>query len=437
LSTPPGLADATSKRSAFAILFTTVFLDFLGFTIVLPYLFFYAQSLGGTPLEYGLLVTSYAIAQFAFTPLLGRFSDRYGRRRILLVSLLGSGISYFVFGIGGSILLLFVARFVGGAMGATVPVAQAYVADITGGERKEERLRYMGLLSAAFGLGFIIGPAVGGILSSAYGYAVPSFVASALALSNLAVTYFRLPESRPTAGMGKRDEKGSTREPGTSWLTGLTARGTLGILFLLYFTTVLAFEFLDVTLAPWLQEAFRYGSLQVGLIFLYVGVILVVTQALLLPRFSKRLSPASLALIGLLIASASYLGLGVAQDVTAALAIGAVFSFGYALVAPSLNTVLSLSAGNDAQGSVMGVGQSLGSLAGVLAPALAAAMFSFGSSVGIDGLAFIVAAGVNTLGIPLLLASSPSIGRRSLLASLQLGGAPGPAGRNASQRNQA
>jgi MFS family permease len=189
----------SNSRSTFSILFSVVFLDNLSYAIVVPYLFFYVLALGGSTLLYGVLLASYSLMSFIFTPLVARLSDSYGRRKILLVALAVSSISYFVFGAAQAIWLLFLGRMLSGTTAATVPVAQAYVADITA---PNQRLRYLGLLGAAAGLAFILGPAIGGTLSSLFGYGLPSFLASALALGNLISAFFLLPE--PTSFNIKR-----------------------------------------------------------------------------------------------------------------------------------------------------------------------------------------------------------------------------------------
>ncbi len=149
-----------------------VFLDNLGFAIVVPYLYFYVEALGGSALTYGVLLASYSLASFVFTPLVARLSDRYGRRKILLAALAVSSFSYFLFGVSELLWLLFLSRMLAGTTAATVPVAQAYVADVT---TKNQRLQYLGLLGAAAGLAFIFGPALGGTLSSLFGMASPLF----------------------------------------------------------------------------------------------------------------------------------------------------------------------------------------------------------------------------------------------------------------------
>lgn len=180
------LSSLQSHRSTFSVLFSVVFLDNLGYAIVVPYLYFYVRALGGSTLLYGVLLASYSLMSFIFTPLVARFSDRYGRRKILLAALAVSSFSYFIFGASQAIWLLFLGRMLSGTTAATVPIAQAYVADVT---TRNERLRYLGLLGAATGLVFILGPAVGGTLSNLFGYGVPSFLASALAFTNLVLVF--------------------------------------------------------------------------------------------------------------------------------------------------------------------------------------------------------------------------------------------------------
>ncbi len=381
-----------ASRSAFGVLFTTVFLDFLGFAIVLPYLFFLAQSFGATPFTYGLLVASYSLMQFVFTPILGQLSDRYGRRRIILLSLFGAGLSYFLFGIASALWLLFAARIIAGATESTLSVAQAYVADVT---TKEDRLKYMGLLGAGVGLGLIFGPALGGTLSSLYGYAVPSFIASALAFSNLAAAFFRLPEP-------SRDRVARSKRLGFSSFKNAFGRKELSLLLSLYFAAILAFVFESVTATPWLQAMFGYGPFQTGLVFFYIGIVYALTQAVLIPKLSKRYTTASLALMGLLAISIGYAILGSFPSVAVLLLMGGLLSFGDGLMNATLNTLISLNAEAESQGSTLGVAQSLNGLAQTIAPGIATLIFTLGTSIGLNGLAFISAAIINSIALPLL-----------------------------------
>ncbi len=377
-----------ASKAVISVLFVTVFLDFLGFSIVLPYLYFQATSLGADAFAYGLLLTSFSLMQFVFVSLFGRLSDRIGRRRILLMSLFGSGVSFVLFGLANTLWLLFAARIAGGIMDSTFSVAQAYVADISTGR---ERLKKMGLMGAAIGLGFTVGPGIGGILSTLYGYAAPSFLAAGLAFANFTLAYVRLPESRPAA-------KAARKTAGfRAFLRRVAASRQLVYLLVATFTGNFAFVFMDVTLAPWLQTAYGFGPLQAGLIFLYVSVVNVATQAAVLPRLSKRYSSATLLAVGLAVTTLSFLGFGVDGFLPFALAMGGLLMFGFGLVNPNLSHLVSVNAAEGEEGATLGLNQSVGSLAPVLAPSLAITIFEFGIRSGVVGAAFLVAAAINAI----------------------------------------
>jgi len=391
---------STPSRSTTAVLFTTVFLDFLGFSIVLPYLFFFAQSLGASQFTYGLLIASFGLMQFIFVPIMGRLSDRFGRRRILLISLLGSGISFFIFGLASVLWLLFLARIVAGIMDSTVSVAQAYVADLVLDEKN--RLRFMGMIGAGIGLGFTVGPAVGGVLSSTFGYALPSFVASALAFSNLVLAYFKLPESKDRMLVRVKEDAKSRLFDVISPLKSAIANNKLQLLFAVNFIGFMAFTFLDVSLAPWLQKDFMFGALQVGLIFFYSSVVNVLTQAFLVPRLAKKYSTLTILTAGILSLSLSYLGLGLLASLPLLLVAGGFLTLGFGLISPSISNLISINSEPENQGTNLGVGQSLGFLAQAISPVLAASIFSFGLKIDINGLVFVAAAGINSVSLLLV-----------------------------------
>ena len=176
------------------IIFITVFIDLIGFGMVIPILPFFAETepFNATPFEIGMLLASYSVMQFIFSPILGRLSDKYGRRPVLFLSLIGSAIGYLVIGFGFALWIVFLGRLIGGITGGNISTAQAYIADVT---TRENRAKGMGLFGAAFGLGFIFGPAIAGILSK-YGIHVPFLFAAGLSFANAIALYFFLPETR-------------------------------------------------------------------------------------------------------------------------------------------------------------------------------------------------------------------------------------------------
>ncbi len=393
----PKTTGVSASRSTFGVLFSVVFLDNLGFAIVVPYLYFYVIYLGGSTFLYGVLLASYSLMSFIFTPLVARFSDRYGRRKILLVALAVSSLAYFIFGVSQVIWLLFLGRMLSGTTAATVPVAQAYVADVT---TKNQRLKYLGLLGAAAGIAFIMGPAIGGTLSSLFGYAVPSFLASALAFANLVSAYFMLPE--PTSFNLKRTVLSFKA------LLDVLRRRKIALLLAIYFLFFVSFVFLQATLSPWLQAVFGFGSLQTGLVFFFFGGVSVFTQSILLPALSKKLSRLNLTLLGIAFLAVGLWVLSFVLNLVVMLVVAVVLSFGFGIQIVTLNTLISTNTPENAQGGALGVAWAIAGLAQTAAPVLAASAFSFGISAGFNGLAFVVSSLISLATIPLVLAFKKS-----------------------------
>ncbi|MCW3999028.1 MAG: MFS transporter [Candidatus Bathyarchaeota archaeon] len=393
----PGDSALSASKSALSVLFSVVFLDNLGYAIVVPYLYFYVQALGGDTFLYGILLGAYSLMSFIFTPLVARLSDRYGRRKILLAALAVACFSYFIFGVASSIWVLFLGRMLSGTTAATVPVAQAYVADVTS---KTARLRYLGLLGAAAGIAFVFGPAIGGTLSALYGYGVPSFLASGLALGNLVSAYFLLPE--PTSFSIKR-----TVVTSKALLDALKQRRIV-LLLSVYFLFFVAFVFMQSTLSPWLQLVFGFGAFQTGLVFFFFGGISVLTQGVLLPVFNRKLGQLALTLLGVAIFVGGMLVLSATSDLAVLLALAAVLSVGFGIQFASINTLISVNTPEDAQGGALGVAWAIAGAAQTVAPVLAASAFTFGASVGFAGLAFLVSGLVSAVTLPLLWAFKKS-----------------------------
>lgn len=382
------------SRAAISVLLSVVFLDNLGYAIVFPYLYFYATSLGADALTYGLLISAYSLMSFLFTPIIARFSDRYGRRRILLFALLLSGLSYVIFGVANVLWLLFLGRMLAGTTAATVPVAQAYVADVT---MAKQRLKYLGLAGAAGGLAFITGQAIGGTLSSFVGFAVPSFLAAALAFANLVLAYFLLPE--PRHSVGDPEKRGFTLANLREVLSGRVVR----LLLAVYFMFFLSFVFLQTVVPQWLGSLFGFGSLETGYLFAYIGIVSVLTQVFVLPRLSSRVSHTTLALYGVVLLGAGLLALGTLPSLLLLVFFGALLAVGFAFLITTLSTLISLRTPEETQGGSLGLAWSLAALAQTVGPTLAASLFAFGLSAGFEGLAFVFAAVLTLLTIPLLI----------------------------------
>jgi MFS family permease len=383
---------AIANKSTLSVLFSVVFLDNLGFAIVVPYLFFYVLELGGSTLVYGVLLASYSLMSFIFTPIIARFSDRFGRRKILLAALAVSSFSYFLFGTAQAIWILFLGRMLSGTTAATVPVAQAYVADVT---TPNQRLRYLGLLGAAAGLAFILGPAIGGTLSDLFGYGIPSFLASGLAFANLILAFFLLPE--PASFNIKKTVISFAT------LLGVLRKRKIALLLSIYFLFFFSFVSLQAALSPWLLTVFGFGTLQVGLVFFFVGGVSVFTQAILLPALSKKFSQLKLSLYSIITLTVGLIMLAAVYNLMFLLLVVVLIAFGFGVQYVTFNTLISVSTPKDAQGGALGVAWAIAGLAQTIAPIFAASIFSFGMLNGFTGLVFVISALISVTTLPLFL----------------------------------
>jgi DHA1 family tetracycline resistance protein-like MFS transporter len=301
------------KNSRLMTIFLIVFIDLLGFSLILPLLPYYAETYGATATLVGLLVASYAAAQLIGAPLLGRLSDRIGRRPVLLISVIGTGIGFLLLGFAepiGHLLadliapqaanafiigILFISRILDGLTGGNITVAQAYITDVTD---DQNRAKGLGLVGAAFGLGFIIGPAVGGALSQ-WGYSLPAFVAASVSFINVLMIIFLLPESLPPER--RSIASGQNRPPFTfNALREALNRPKVGPLLQVRFFYALAFAIFQTIFAIYAQSI-GLSSQTTGFLLAYVGIISVVVQAGLIGMLTRRFSENSLMITGLLI----------------------------------------------------------------------------------------------------------------------------------------
>jgi MFS transporter, DHA1 family, tetracycline resistance protein len=356
------------KRSPLAILFMAVLVDMLGFGIVIPVLPFYALDLGATPVQVTLLIASFSAMQMAATPVWGRVSDRRGRRPLLIAGLFASAVSYLIFGLANSLLLLLLSRVAAGAAGGTIAVAHAYVADTT---RAEERAHGMGLIGAAAGLGVMLGPAIGGFFSR-FGLGTPGYVAATLCLLNAIAAIFLLPESR---SVEKRTAQ-RTGEAATlrGWLGAMT-RYPLALVLSVYFLGITSFTAMTALLALYFERVYDIGAVEMGYMFFVAGGVTVVVRGVILGRLVRRFGEIATVRVGAVSLAAAFIILPSVPSFTWALAAVPLYALGAGTLFPALATLTSLATDDDSQGSILGGSQFVGGLGRVAGPIWAGFLF--------------------------------------------------------------
>jgi len=352
------------RRTPLIVLALTVFIDTLGFSIIVPVLPYYAEEYGASPAMVGLLFASYSLMQFVFSPVLGSVSDRIGRKPVLLVGLVGAGIGFVIFGMAERLATLFLARVLAGTMAATVPVAMAYAADVTAPER---RAQAMGLLTAPLAIALVVGPAIGGTLEH-LGHGLPAYVAAALAFGNAIWTAFVLPESLRRDGLPH------------PWLPINALRVSLHsppvmLTLTVIFVSLFGFAAMEATFALLVEDAFFPGldhadlARRVGYLLGYVGIIAIAVQAGLLGRLVKVAGEGRLIPVGLFLMAVGLGLLPLRTRLTWVLLNLAAVAIGSALVRPTVSSVLSQLVPEGVQGGVFSLSQSLVSLAQTAGPA--------------------------------------------------------------------
>ncbi len=354
------------KNRPLISIFLVVFIDLLGFSFILPLLPYYASTFGANPFMVGLLTASYAAAQFIGAPILGRLSDRYGRRPILLISIAGTFLGFVLLGVANSLWLLFVSRILDGLTGGNITVAQAYISDVTDAKN---RAKGLGMIGAAFGLGFIIGPAAGGILSQ-WGYALPAFVAAGFALLNLALVALWLPESLTPERRAAMASGPSRPAFSLGAMLKSLSRPYVGPLLHTRFFFGLAFAMFQTIFALYAQYRFELSSQQTAFILTYVGVLAVLTQGFLIGRLVKRYSENLLILAGTAVMALSLLAWAFAPSVPLLLVILLPTSIAGGVLNTVINSAATKAVTPAEIGGILGISASLESMTRVLAPTI-------------------------------------------------------------------
>ncbi|MCC6524545.1 MAG: MFS transporter, partial [Polyangiaceae bacterium] len=382
-------------RSPLFPIFLTVLVDVLGLTIVLPLLPYYARHFGASPFVVTTLAASYAVCTLVSGPILGRISDRVGRKPTLLASQLGTFVGFLIIANASSLSMLFLGRIIDGLTAGNLSIAQAYVSDVT---RPENRTRAFALVGIAFGTGFLIGPFISGALAHHVSYAAPALFAAGLSALSIVTTATLLPRTapRPSELPGTTGATGATGTTATAATTGTTARApaaspsrtrSAGELFrrpearrrlLEFFAFMLSFSTLVGGLALFLQARFDFTVDETGYIFGVSGLVGAVVQGGLIGRLVRRFGDARLATIGLGAMAVAYACLGFAYVVPVLVGLTVVGAFGTAVTRPALTTLITKSVGPDEQGMALGVSQSLASLAQIVANLGAGALIERG-----------------------------------------------------------
>jgi len=359
------LSSAKSK-TPLLLIFMTVFIDLMGFGLVIPILPTYAQQLHASDFMVGLLIASYSIMQFLFTPFWGRLSDRIGRRPVLLISLAASFAGYLIWGFSTSLIWLFASRIVAGFGNANIAVAQAYIADIT---TKENRARGMGMVGAAFGLGFVLGPALGCLLVQ-NGLGFVGFVAAGFSLVDLILTFFLLPEPKERGTFGN-DRFGL----GIDFYIKNVTSAKLRVSFLIFFISTFAFANMEATLVLLTSKLYNWGPKENGLLFVYIGILIVIVQGGMIRQLTKKYSEKKLITVGSFLVAAglfltpvtnSWMVLGLAMTL---------LSIGSGINNPCNQSIISKLAPEETVGGVLGLGQSVSTLGRIFGPIVGCALF--------------------------------------------------------------
>jgi MFS transporter, DHA1 family, tetracycline resistance protein len=357
------------RKSPLLPIFLIVSVDVLGLTIILPLLPFYAEKYGASPAVVGLLVSTYALCQLIAGPILGRWSDHMGRRPLLLVSQIGTLIGFLILAYANALWLIFLSRIIDGLTAGNLSLAQAYISDVT---KPEERAKSFALIGIAFGMGFLIGPAISGFLVQ-YSYQYPIFAAAALSAASIVSTYFLLPSGAPAAIDGATPRKFTILDWG-NYLRYFREPGLAPLLWQ-FLAFALAFSMFMSGFPLFAERRYvwhshPFGPKEVGYVYAYLGLLGVVFQGGLIGRLVKIFGEPKLARAGFFCGMAGLAALGFTYGVPLLLIVTAVASSGMGAIRPALTSLITQQAARSEQGVVLGLTQSLNSIAAIVAPAI-------------------------------------------------------------------
>ncbi len=356
--------------SATWVVAITLFIDMTGFGIVIPLLPFYVETFQAGPTALGILVASFSFMQFVFSPILGRLSDKAGRKPVLVISILISMTSFIFFTFANSFNMLFLSRIVAG-MATETAVAQAYIADTTS---ERERATGMGIVGAALGAGFIVGPALGGLLS-VYGFSAPGYAAVALTLLNLLFVLFFLPESTRNKSVSPQITTNQVRYSGG--LVNALSKPLMGTVLTILFIVTLAFSTIPVIIPMLGIRFFGFGTIEMSYFFMYIGLVQIVLQGFLMRRITKKVSEEKLMVFGPLLMMFGMFLMPLIPNVAVFLASMTMISSGNGIMRTVVPSFISKRAPAKEQGGVLGLTQSVSTIARVPGPLVGGSLFEF------------------------------------------------------------
>lgn len=359
-----------ASRKALALVFFTIFLDILGFGILVPVIPFLVKPFDASATAIGLLTMSFSIAQFLASPVLGLLSDRYGRRPVLLISIFGAGVAYIAFGLAGALWVFFAARITDGLTGGNISTAQAYIADVS---PPQDRAKNFGLIGAAFGAGFVIGPAIGGVMSH-ISLSAPAYLAGGLSFMACIFGYFMLPESLPADRRRIAPFHISDFNP-LKQLGEFLKRPVIFNNFAALLMMGLAMNILRSNFAVYAREDFGFDPSHVGYLYTYLGLLIVVTQSMVVRRVAPRLGERKTALVGFCCMILGFGWMATQPGLWEIFGIMPLIAVGNGLCFPTITALTSHSVAAHEQGGVMGAQQSVNSIAMIIGPLMAGYAF--------------------------------------------------------------
>ncbi|MFC1755833.1 MFS transporter [Patescibacteria group bacterium] len=352
------------KKKEYITIFIILVTEVLGFSLILPFLPFYVQKLGGTPLTVGLILTTFSLLQFVSAPIMGKLSDTYGRKPLLMLSQLSTFISFIMLGFSKSIPMIFLSRAMDGLLGSNATIAQSYLSDISS---KEDRSKAYGISGAAFGFGFLIGPAIGGSLAK-ISFALPAFIAAFFSLASIIMTKFLLKETVTNSHKKEFNIKKAIKDINPINIISNFSNKTLAIPLMLMFAYALSHTIYVSNFSLFGERQFGLTVDKVGYVLAYIGLVSVILRGFLLEKIIDKFNEKNIIKFGYISNMIGLAFFGFSHSIPMLFLAVTFFSIGSGLLRPTLMAEISRSADENRQGEIMGVSNSLGSIAQIIGP---------------------------------------------------------------------